>query len=156
MPIDIERFETDPEELLDEGRQLGPGHVLSFLRANPDRAFTSAEIQDAIGSGPSLRSAETMGISGVLSGLESRGLVRRRMGYWALSEYGAEPGTTRETGSERSLRGRVVYEGPDGLRECPSADVRREFGWVVLAVEEEGEEERRYVPRERVYSIEVE
>jgi hypothetical protein len=149
MPIDLDRFETDPEELLDDGRDLGPGHVLSFLRSNPDRAFTSAEIQAEIGSGPSLRSAEAMGISGVLSGLESRGVVRRRMGYWVLSESGA--GTA--TRSEQTGRARVVYEGPDGPEEHTPSDVRRERGWVVLTVGADGDEERLEVPRERVYSI---
>jgi len=152
MPIDLDRFETDPEELLDGDRHLGPGHVLSSLRSNPDRAFTSAEIQAEIGSGPSLRSVETTGISGVLPGLESRGIVRRRVGYWALSESGA--GTA--TRSEQTGRARVVYEGPDGPEEHTFPDVRRGPGWVVLTVEGDDGEERRLLPRERVYSIEFE
>jgi hypothetical protein len=93
-----------------------------------------------------------MGISGVLSGLESRGLVRRRMGYWALSDEGSAPAM----GSDRAGRARVVYEGPDGPEEYTCPDVRRESGWVVLTVESDDGEERRHLPRERVYSIEFE
>ena len=144
MPIDIDRFEADSEEDLDDGRSLGPAHVLSFLRSNPDRAFTAAEIQAEIGSGPTVRSAETMGISGVLSGLEARGLVRQRAGYWALTAAAAE----------RTRRRRVVYEGPDGVRERTHPDVQRESGWVLLAADEDDGEGDRYVPRERIYSIE--
>jgi hypothetical protein len=48
--MDVDRFETDSDEGLYEGRPLGVAHVLSFLRANPDRGFRSTEIRDATGS----------------------------------------------------------------------------------------------------------
>lgn len=145
MPIDADRFEADPEEL-DDGTPIGPGRVLSFLRSNPGRAFTAGEIQAELGSGPSFRSLETMTVSTALSGLEARGFVRRHMGYWALSE----------TGIESTRRPRVVYEGPDGVRECTPSDLERESGWVTFTVAGDDGDVRRHVPRERVYAVEFE
>jgi hypothetical protein len=145
MPIDVDRFEADPEEL-DDGTAIGPARVLSFLRSNPDRAFTAGEIQAEVGSGPSFRSLETMTVSTVLSGLESQGLVRHRLGYWTLSE----------TGTDSRLRARAVYEGPDGVRECTPSDLERGGAWVAFTVAGDDGDVRRRVPRERVYLVEFE
>ncbi len=79
MPIDIERFERDSEdELRARGRTNGE-EVLSFLAANPERAYTPKEIHDATGV---VRGS----VGVVLSRLEDRGLVRHRGEYWAVAD----------------------------------------------------------------------
>ncbi|WP_114576021.1 helix-turn-helix domain-containing protein [Saliphagus sp. LR7] len=79
MPIDIETFESSPENRLRNGGETNAERVMEFLAANPDRAFTQSEIRDATG-------VKAGSISVVLSRLEERGLVRHRGNYWALGE----------------------------------------------------------------------
>jgi predicted transcriptional regulator of viral defense system len=78
MPINIDRFEDEPEDILDITEGTQPHTVLTFLAANDDQAFTQTEIHEAtdIPQG-------SVGV--VLSRLEERGLVRHRGRYWAIA-----------------------------------------------------------------------
>ena len=79
MPIDIETFESSPEDRLQHTERTNADRVMRFLAANPDRAFTQSEIRDAT-------DVKAGSISVVLSRLENRGLVRHKGTYWALGE----------------------------------------------------------------------
>lgn len=79
MPINIDRFEDEPEEALDIGEGTQPNTILTFLAANEDQAFTQTEIHDAT-------DIPRGSVGVVLSRLEERGLVRHRGRYWALAE----------------------------------------------------------------------
>jgi len=79
MPIDIETFESSPEDRLQNTERTNADRVMRFLAANPDQAFTQSEIRDAT-------DVKAGSISVVLSRLENRGLVRHKGTYWALGE----------------------------------------------------------------------
>lgn len=79
MPIDIETFETAPEDHLQHTGETNADRVMRFLATHPERAFTQSEIRDAT-------NVNRGSISVVLSRLEDRGLVRHRGNYWALGE----------------------------------------------------------------------
>jgi predicted transcriptional regulator of viral defense system len=79
VPINIDRFEDEPEDALDIGEGTQPHAVLTFLAANDDRAFTQGEIHDAT-------DIPRGSVGVVLSRLEDRGLVRHRGRYWAVAE----------------------------------------------------------------------
>lgn len=86
MPIDIDRFEEAPEESLQAGGPTNAERILSFLAANPERAFTPKEIHE--------RTDVPRGSVGVvLSRLEEREQVRHRGEYWAI-EADADVGKT--------------------------------------------------------------
>jgi len=98
MPIDIERFEQDPEDSLRVGGPTNAEAVLSFLSANPDQAYTPREIHQAtdIARG-------SVGV--VLSRLEDRAFVRHRGEYWAI-----EPDVDAETTVSGMATARVASE----------------------------------------------
>lgn len=79
MPINIDRLDEEPEDVLDLQEGTQPYRVLQFLAENRDKAFTQTEIH-----------AETEikrgSVGAVLSRLEDRGLVRHRGRYWAIAE----------------------------------------------------------------------
>ena len=78
MPISIDRFEDDPEDILDVEEGTQPHTILTFLAENDMQAFTQSEIHEA--------TAIPRGSVGVvLSRLEERGLVRHRGRYWAIA-----------------------------------------------------------------------
>ncbi|MFD1648020.1 MarR family transcriptional regulator [Haloarchaeobius litoreus] len=79
MPIDIETFESSPEDHLQNRGETNADRVMRFLAAHPDQAFTQSEIRDAT-------DVKAGSISVVLSRLEDRGLVRHKGNYWALGE----------------------------------------------------------------------
>ena len=79
MPIDIETFESSPEDRLQHSGKTNADRVMRFLAAHPDQAFTQSEIRDATG-------VKAGSISVVLSRLEDRGFVRHKGNYWALGE----------------------------------------------------------------------
>jgi DNA-binding GntR family transcriptional regulator len=79
MPIDIETFESSPEDRLQHSGETNADRVMRFLAAHPNQAFTQSEIRDATG-------VKAGSISIVLSRLEGRGLVRHKGTYWALGE----------------------------------------------------------------------
>lgn len=79
MPIGIDRFDEDPEDLLDVREGTQPHRVLVFLATNDGKAFTQTEIHEATG-------IKRGSVGAVLSRLEERGLVRHRGRYWAIGE----------------------------------------------------------------------
>ncbi|OYR40454.1 helix-turn-helix domain-containing protein [Halorubrum sp. Hd13] len=79
MPIDIETFESSPEDRLQQSGETNADRVMRFLATHPDQAFTQSEIREATG-------VKAGSISVVLSRLEDRGLVRHKGNYWALGE----------------------------------------------------------------------
>ena len=79
MPIDIETFESSPEDRLQQSGETNADRVMRFLATHPDQAFTQSEIREATG-------VKAGSISVVLSRLEDRGIVRHKGNYWALGE----------------------------------------------------------------------
>jgi len=79
MPINIDRFEDGPEDVLDLKEGTQPHTILSFLAANDEQAFTQTEIHEAT-------EIPRGSVGVVLSRLEKRGLVRHRGRYWAITE----------------------------------------------------------------------
>ena len=79
MPIDIETFESAPEDHLRKSGETNADRVMRFLAGHPDQAFTQREIRDAT-------DVKAGSISVVLSRLEDRGLVRHKGNYWAVGE----------------------------------------------------------------------
>ncbi|MDY6775957.1 MAG: helix-turn-helix domain-containing protein [Halobacteria archaeon] len=79
MPIGIDSFENEPEEVLDLEEGTQPYEILKFLAENDDKAFTQKEIHKATG-------IKRGSVGAVLSRLEERGLVRHRGKYWTVEE----------------------------------------------------------------------
>jgi predicted transcriptional regulator of viral defense system len=79
MPINIDRFEDEPEDALDIKEGTQPHTILTFLAANDEQAFTQTEIHEA-------KDVPRGSVGVVLSRLENRGLVRHRGSYWAIAE----------------------------------------------------------------------
>lgn len=79
MPINIDRFEDESEDVLDINEGTQPHTILSFLKANDEQAFTQTEIHEAT-------NIPRGSVGVVLSRLEERGLVRHRGRYWAVAE----------------------------------------------------------------------
>ena len=79
MPINIDRFDEEPTEVLDLKEGTQPYRILQFLAANDDKAFTQTEIHDAT-------EIKRGSVGAVLSRLDDRGLVRHRGRYWAIAE----------------------------------------------------------------------
>lgn len=89
MPIDIDEFEAaTPEEL----RELALDdtvyeRVLQYLAFNPRRAYSRDEIQSSVG-------ITDIDLFAILSWLESKGYVRHKGRYWAISpEYDGKSGS---------------------------------------------------------------
>jgi len=106
MPIDIERFEDGPEEELRAGGRTNGEEILSFLAANPDRAYTPKEIHDST-------SVARGSVGVVLSRLEERGLVRHRGEYWAIADVADIDTTLSAMASARAATDRFGPEDPD-------------------------------------------
>ncbi|WP_435119187.1 MarR family transcriptional regulator [Halolamina sp. C58] len=79
MPISIDRFDDEPDDVLDLQEGTQPYRVLQFLARNDDQAFTQTEIHEAT-------DIKRGSVGAVLSRLEDRGLVRHRGRYWAIAE----------------------------------------------------------------------
>ena len=79
MPINIDRFEDESEEILNLADGTQPHTILTFLAANEEKAFTQTEIHEAT-------EIPRGSVGVVLSRLEARGLVRHRGRYWAIAE----------------------------------------------------------------------
>ena len=78
MPITIDEFDDDPEDVLDLADGTQPYRILQFLAANDDRAFTQTEIHYET-------NIKRGSVGAVLSRLDDRGLVRHRGRYWAIA-----------------------------------------------------------------------
>jgi len=79
MPIEIDRFENEPEEVLDLEKGTQPYRVLKFLAENNGKAFTQKEIHEAT-------EIKRGSVGAVLSRLEERGLVRHKGRYWTVEK----------------------------------------------------------------------
>ena len=79
MPISIDRFEDEPDGVLELEAGTQPYTVLSFLAENDAQAFTQGEIHEAT-------DIPRGSVGVVLSRLEDRGLVRHRGRYWTTAE----------------------------------------------------------------------
>jgi predicted transcriptional regulator of viral defense system len=79
MPINIDRFEDEPEDVLEIKEGTQPHTILSFLLTNDEQAFTQTEIHEAT-------DIPRGSVGVVLSRLEERGLVRHRGRYWTIAE----------------------------------------------------------------------
>ena len=103
MPIDIETFESSPEDRLQHSGETNADRVMRFLAAHPEQAFTQSEIRDAT-------DVKAGSISVVLSRLEDRGLVRHKGNYWALGEADDVAGYTSLIESTRAANDRFGEE----------------------------------------------
>jgi DNA-binding IclR family transcriptional regulator len=79
MPINIDRFDEEPTEVLDLQEGTQPYQILQFLAEHDDKAFTQTEIHEAT-------DINRGSVGAVLSRLEDRGLVRHRGRYWAIGK----------------------------------------------------------------------
>jgi DNA-binding IclR family transcriptional regulator len=79
MPINIDRFDEEPTEVLNLQEGTQPHRILQFLAEHDDKAFTQTEIHEAT-------DINRGSVGAVLSRLEDRGLVRHRGRYWAIGK----------------------------------------------------------------------
>lgn len=79
MPINIDRLDEEPTEVLDLQEGTHPYRILRFLAENSEQAFTQTEIHEATG-------IKRGSVGSALSRLEDRGLVRHRGRYWGIAE----------------------------------------------------------------------
>lgn len=79
MPIAIDEFESQPEEILGLDQDTQAYKVLEFLAKNSDKAFTPKEISQKTG-------IKKGSIGTVLSRLEDQNLVRHKGKHWAIIE----------------------------------------------------------------------
>lgn len=104
VPIDIETFNTtDEETLIQQGTNAE--QVLALLAANPDQAFTPAEIATET---EVLRNS----IGAVLTRLEERDLVRHRGHYWAIGTEDALASFAATRSTARAMTDRFGPEDP--------------------------------------------
>ena len=116
MPIDIETFESSPEDRLQQSGETNADRVMQFLATHPDQAFTQSEIREATG-------VKAGSISVVLSRLEDRGLIRHKGNYWALGEA---DDVAAYTGMAESTRASNDRFGEENMEE-----------WLEHAVDED-------------------
>lgn len=79
MPINIDRLDEEPTEILDLQEGTHPYRILRFLAENSELAFTQTEIHEAT-------DIKRGSVGSALSRLEDRGLVRHRGRYWGIAE----------------------------------------------------------------------
>jgi len=106
MPIDIKRFESDPEEELNSRGTTNAEVILSFLASSPEHAYTPKEIHEATDV-----ARGSVGV--VLSRLESRGLVRHRGDYWAVATGEDVAQTLNAMQTANTVTDRFGPENPD-------------------------------------------
>lgn len=106
MPIDIEMFESSPEDRLQQSGETNADRVMRFLAAHPDKAFTQSEIREAT-------DVKAGSISVVLSRLEDRDLVRHKGNYWTLGETDEVAAYTSLSESTQAANDRFGEEDMD-------------------------------------------
>ena len=79
MPIAIDEFESQSEEVLELDKDTQQYKILKYLTQNSNKAFTAKEISQET-------DIKKGSIGTVLSRLEDRDLVRHRGKYWAIIE----------------------------------------------------------------------
>jgi hypothetical protein len=108
MAIDIETFDSTPEERLRE--TSNPERVLRFLVDNDDRAFKATEIADRT-------DVNENSISTVLGRLEARDLVRHKGEYWAIGHEDRVRSFGQYRRATERLNDRYGREDKDEWRE---------------------------------------
>ncbi|MFC6873772.1 MarR family transcriptional regulator [Halobellus marinus] len=106
MPIDIDRFESDPESELRASGRTNAEHILSFLAGASEKAFTPQEIHEAT-------DVPRGSVGVVLSRLEDRDLVRHRGEYWAIAESVDVDVTLAAMTTARTATERLGSEDPE-------------------------------------------
>ena len=106
MPIDIETFDSAPEDRLQHSGETNADRVMRFFATHSDQAFTQSEIRDAT-------DVKAGSISVVLSRLEDRGLVRHKGKYWALGDADEVAAYTGFSESTRAANDRFGEEDMD-------------------------------------------
>lgn len=117
MPIDIERFESSPEDELtaQPERVTNAELILEFLTAESDKAFTPKEIREETGI-----PRGSVGV--VLSRLEENGQVRHRGEYWAIADEDRGEKVLTTVRTARAATERFGPEDPDNWGTSNSAD----------------------------------
>jgi predicted transcriptional regulator of viral defense system len=105
MPIDIDRFQSAPEETLRADGPTNAERVMSFLAAHSQQAFTPAEIRDATG-------VPDGSIGVVLSRLEDADHVDHRGEYWAIQDADSAGTTLTALATARAASARFGDEDP--------------------------------------------
>jgi hypothetical protein len=107
MPISADRFEEMPVEG-DDGPAPGTNAdaILSFLRANPDRAFTQSEIAEAT-------DVKRGSVGPTLVRLRDRGRVDHRGRYWRVSDHDESVGAATGLSAEAAAARETDDEVPD-------------------------------------------
>jgi len=106
MPIDIERFESDPEGELKQQGGTNAEVILSLLASSPDQAYTPKEIHEET-------EIPRGSVGVVLSRLENRGLVRHRGDYWAVATGEDVEQTLNSMRTANTVTDRLGAEDPD-------------------------------------------
>jgi len=106
VPIDIDRFEQDPETSLRGDGPTNAERILAFLAENDDAAFTPGEVHEATDV-----ARGSVGV--VLSRLEDRGLVRHRGEYWAVADVEGLDVTLDSMATARAVTDRFGPEDPE-------------------------------------------
>lgn len=106
MPIDIDHFENENEDVLQARGRTNAEEILAFLAANPEQAYTPKEIHDATDV-----ARGSVGV--VLSRLEDRDLVRHRGEYWAIAEGADVEKTLTTMATARAATDRFGPEDPE-------------------------------------------
>ena len=119
MPINIETFESSPENELRHSGTTNADRIMRFLAAHPDHAFTQSEIREAT-------DVKAGSISVVLSRLEDRGLVRHKGTYWALGDADEVTAYTNIAESTRTANDRFDEADMDEWLEYAVVDEETE------------------------------
>lgn len=95
MPINIDRLDEEPADVLDLKEGTQPYRIVRFLAANDDKAYTQTEIHEETG-------IKRGSVGAVLSRLDDRGLVRHQGRYWAIAEDDRLASYAAQTGASSS------------------------------------------------------
>jgi hypothetical protein len=106
MPIDIERFVSDPADELQAQGSTNAELILSFLASSPEQAYTPKEIHEAT-------DVPRGSVGVVLSRLEDRELVRHKGDYWAVAADGNVSQTVNSMRTANTVSERFGPEDPD-------------------------------------------
>lgn len=103
MPINIDRLDEEPADVLDLREGTQPYRILQFLAEHSDKAFTQTEIHEATG-------IKRGSVGSALSRLDDRGLVRHRGRYWGVAEDDRLASFAAQTGASSASTTDDYYE----------------------------------------------
>jgi len=117
MPIDIDHFDTAPEDDLRGSEPTNAEIILDFLATNADKAFKPKEIHERTG-------VARGSVGAVLSQLEDQGYVRHRGEYWAIADVEDIDVTLNSMAATRAANDSL---GPEDSEEWgPGVDERED------------------------------